>query len=93
MSDDHIKVITRTCLTCRHEPEWKLVTPASQVQLGSCKSSRFSRRQEDTQIWDEHVRPYAPVIIKKNGVFYHVDEVFESCGAWESKITEAATNG
>lgn len=43
MSEAEIKIVTRTCITCQHEPQWRLCSPSRADCLGECESPKFLR--------------------------------------------------
>lgn len=42
MSKPKIKIVTRTCITCQHEPAWRPYSPVPPATLaGRCESNDF----------------------------------------------------
>ena len=53
MTTPETKTVTRTCITCEHEPEWKFASPLAKGYTGRCNSPlvhngplRISREQQ-----------------------------------------------
>jgi hypothetical protein len=43
---DDIKIVTRTCITCEHEPKWKPGSPTSPRHWGECRAGwHFSTKE------------------------------------------------
>lgn len=76
MSNENIKIVTRTCITCQHEPDWKAWSPDDAETVGYCKSQDFCSPSRKPQL-------------KKLGqICRNVvnDGLIEDCPAWECKV-------
>ena len=63
-------IVTRTCIACQHEPDWRPGNPAKPILWGYCRGKWFGPSKT----------------ISLNGqVARHEDETITDCPAWEPK--------
>ena len=69
-----IKIVTRSCITCQHEPEkWEACNPVSDKVVGRCSCS-FN----DTCS--------CKLIKKADGQCFYRDLLISDCPAWQPKV-------
>ena len=69
---ENILIVTRTCITCRNEPEWKPCEPTRSTMQGYCKG-----------VWHSSIRKL--VFLKGQEATYE-GETITNCLAWEPKV-------
>lgn len=81
MSEPEIKIVTRTCITCGNEPEWKPVAPYVTELCGTCKASfnyssgpKINLVGQVSYCYDSDAGKHRPIT---------------DCPLWKAKIDEA----
>lgn len=65
-----IKIVTRTCITCKHEPKWKPAVPTSPMLWGEYRADWTSSTRE---------------VALQGQVAFFRNEPITDCLAWEPK--------